>query len=125
LAASIWWGKVFRRLEPQSPSLLLLVLHRITEKRARLRERPEASSEGWGARGRRASSSFRFPHFMARVSEMWPGFRRGADGARGNKRLPSALMSYLHPFSVLVWAWESASAFQKLCGLWGASEGLS
>lgn len=41
------WIAPLEDLEPQSPSLFLLVLHGITKKKAHPCERPEASSEGW------------------------------------------------------------------------------
>lgn len=46
-------------------------------------ERPEARSEGQGASRSGASTSFRFPHFMVGVSEVWLEFRwwRAADGS--------------------------------------------
>lgn len=57
-------------LEPQSPSLLLLALHRIAKRRLIPVRGQESSSEGQGERGMGTSTFFRCPHFTARVSEM-------------------------------------------------------
>lgn len=91
-------------LEPQSPSLLLLVPHRLTKMKAHPCERPEARGEGQGAS--RMGQAFPLDFLTS-----WLGFLRcgwSSDGgkllmeAHGNKWRPSALMPHPCLFSELV-----------------------
>lgn len=88
------WGRVLRRLGAS-------VSFTVAVSTPQNNERPESGSEGRGEGGTGASSSFRFLHFMAQVSEMcWSSDEEEmlVDGALGNKRRPSTLMP--HPLPV-------------------------